>query len=72
MTQIANVCECPRCKEIALRLTDEEISDDNTMAYTTYECDRCGYLEVHSEGLPSWYSEGGQPQDRRTEETDDE
>lgn len=50
-----NVCECPSCKEIALRLTDEEISEDNTLAYSTYECAECGYIEVHTEGLPSWY-----------------
>jgi hypothetical protein len=50
-------CECPSCKEIALRLVDEEISEDNTMSYSTYVCRRCGYIEVHSGSLPSWYNE---------------
>ncbi len=58
MTHIADMMECPSCKEIELRLTDEEISEDDTMSYSTYECRHCGYLEVHSASLPSWYGEG--------------
>lgn len=65
-----NMMECPRCKEIALELTDEEISDDNTMSYSTYECGSCGHLEIHSGSLPSWYRaekfEGVSPQKPET------
>lgn len=58
MTQTANVMECPRCKEISLRLVDEEMLDEPDAWVETYECDECGHIECHVSGLPSWYGEG--------------
>ncbi len=50
-----NADECPRCKEIELRCTDEEIDDARDECVMTYECSACGHLETHVAGLPSWY-----------------
>jgi uncharacterized Zn finger protein len=48
--------ECPRCKEIALRVTDEEPNNGSQVQWLyTYECEECGHTEVHVGGLPSWY-----------------
>lgn len=57
MTLTADVMECPRCKEISLRLVDEEMLDEPDAWVETYECE-CGHIECHTSGLPSWYGEG--------------
>ena len=51
---MSSASECPRCKEIELRLVDEEIDDARDKCVMTYECP-CGHIETHVAGLPSWY-----------------
>lgn len=71
-----NAMECPDCKEISLRLRDEEPLDADLSAswVHTYECDECGHIECHVEGVASWYEEGEgcSPQETATEGDDDE
>lgn len=74
MTQTADVMECPRCKEISLRLVDEEVLDEPDAWVETYECDECGHIECHTSGLPSWHweNEGEATLSERNRGDDDE
>jgi predicted nucleic acid-binding Zn ribbon protein len=55
-TEADGTMECPRCSEIALRVTDEEPNNGSQVQWLyTYECEECGHTEVHVGGLPSWY-----------------
>ena len=59
---MSSAMECPRCKEIALALVDEEIvGTAYERCVRQYECSECGHIETHVGGLPSWYTQGGTP-----------